>query len=94
VADVPFALRIVVQGLLPGLPPELSAEAQNLSGNLGAVLQGIDPTATGLNEICPACHVDVPLVDITNALCANGHAWGLFFFFTLASYSYYQPLRY
>jgi general transcription factor 3C protein 4 len=68
----------VVQGLLPGLPPDLSLEAQNLSANLNASLHGIDQAATGLNELCPACHVEVPLVDITNALCANGHAWGKF----------------
>jgi hypothetical protein len=68
----------VVQGLLPGLPADLSAEAQHLSETLNAVLHEIDQTATGLIELCPACHVEVPLVDITNALCANGHAWCMF----------------
>lgn len=77
-ADVPFVLRIVVQGLLPGLPPDLSVEAQNLSTNLNASIPGMDQSATGLIELCPACHVEVPLVDITNALCTNGHAWGVF----------------
>jgi general transcription factor 3C polypeptide 4 len=77
-ADVPFVLRIVVQGLLPGLPPNLSVEAQNLSANLNASIHGIDQSATGLIELCPACRVEVPLVDITNALCTNGHAWGMF----------------
>jgi len=68
----------VVQGLLPDLPADLSAEAQNLSANLNAAMQGTDQTTTGLIELCPACHVEVPLVDITNALCTNGHAWGMF----------------
>lgn len=76
-ADVPFVLRIVVQGLLPGLPPDVSAEAQNLSAGLNAALHGIDQAATGLIELCPACQVEIPLVDITNALCTNGHAWGM-----------------
>jgi len=77
--DLPFVLRIVVQGLLPGLPPDLSVEAQNLSANLNPALQGIDQMSTGLVELCPACHVEVPLVDITNALCPNGHAWSTCF---------------
>lgn len=75
--DVPFVLRIVVQGLLPGLPPDLSLEAQNLSVNLHATVPGVDHSGIGLQELCPACNVEVPLVDITSALCANGHAWGM-----------------
>lgn len=86
--EVPYVLRIVVQGLLPGLPPDLADEAQELSARLNTAVPGLarlnaavhgndrDQAAAGLNESCPACHVDIPLVDITSALCDNGHAWG------------------
>ena len=75
--EVPYVLRIVVQGLLPGLPPDLANEAQDLSARLNAAVHGNnqDQAATGLNESCPACHVNIPLVDITSALCENGHTW-------------------
>ena len=33
--------------------------------------------ASQLNEICPACGVQVPLRDITMAVCDNGHSWGM-----------------
>ncbi|KZP30470.1 hypothetical protein FIBSPDRAFT_777198 [Athelia psychrophila] len=74
-ADVPFVTRIVIQGLLPGLPPDLSHEVQNLSASMSAVLPGLDHEAGGITESCPACHVEVPLVDITRAVCENGHVW-------------------
>lgn len=77
-ADVPFVTRIVIQGLLPGLPPDLSHEVQNLSASMSAVLPGLNHEAGGITESCPACHVEVPLVDITRAVCENGHVWGAF----------------
>ncbi|KAH7910203.1 transcription factor IIIC subunit delta N-term-domain-containing protein [Hygrophoropsis aurantiaca] len=74
-ADIPFVLRIVVQGLLPGSPPDLSSEAQQLSEAVNATID-IDPSVAALQEVCPACHVEVPLQDITRAMCSNGHTWG------------------
>lgn len=68
--------RIVIQGLLPGLPAELSREVQNLSARMNAVLPGLHHETVGITESCPACHVEVPLVDITRAVCENGHVWG------------------
>ncbi|EGN93775.1 hypothetical protein SERLA73DRAFT_172058 [Serpula lacrymans var. lacrymans S7.3] len=73
-SDVPFVLRIVVQSLLPGSPLDLSAEAQRLSASVSANV-AVDPTTAGLHELCPACHVEVPLQDITAAICPNGHTW-------------------
>lgn len=73
-ADVPFVLRVVVQSLLPGSPSDLSSEAQALSDKVNAMMaigQGWD----GLHEMCPACHVEVPLQDITQATCLKGHLW-------------------
>lgn len=88
--DIPFVLRIVVQGLLPGLPTDLSIEAQELSNSLNTVVPEINQTATSLVETCPACHVEVPLVDITSALCSNGHAWGTYLYYmsTMGTDSY------
>jgi len=77
-SDVPFVLRMVVQSSLPGSPSELSAEGQTLS----AIVHSIVPMgphsasmSNGLMELCPACQVEVPLRDITNAVCSNGHTW-------------------
>lgn len=68
-------LRAVIQSLLPGSPPDLSAEAGALSQQVHARLftQGSGPEEA--NEHCPACNVIVPLLDITKAVCANGHHW-------------------
>jgi len=74
-ADIPFVLRVVVQSLLPGSPPDLSSEAQALSDRVKAVVE-IDPNIAGLHEVCPACHIGVPLQDITQATCLKGHTWG------------------
>ncbi|KAH7882278.1 transcription factor IIIC subunit delta N-term-domain-containing protein, partial [Phlebopus sp. FC_14] len=73
-SDVSFVLRIVVQSLLPGSPLDLSSEAQALSDKVSAGIT-IDPTTAGLHELCPACHTEVPLQDITQATCPNGHSW-------------------
>lgn len=79
--DVPFVVRIVIQGLLPGLPPDLSLEAQILSASMNTALPGLDQDANGITELCPACHVEVPLMDITRAVCDNGHVWGMCYLF-------------
>ncbi|KAI6010591.1 transcription factor IIIC subunit delta N-term-domain-containing protein [Pisolithus marmoratus] len=73
-ADVPFVLRVVVQSLLPGSPVDLSSEAQALSDKVNAMLT-VEPGGVGLHETCPACHVEVPLRDITQATCLKGHIW-------------------
>ncbi|KAI6001282.1 transcription factor IIIC subunit delta N-term-domain-containing protein [Pisolithus albus] len=73
-ADVPFVLRVVVQSLLPGSPSDLSSEAQALSDKVNAMMANGQGTV-GLHEMCPACHVEVPLQDITQATCLRGHLW-------------------
>ncbi|KAA1468914.1 hypothetical protein DENSPDRAFT_834407 [Dentipellis sp. KUC8613] len=77
--DTPFVLRVVVQSLLAGSPPELQAEAQALSSAVAAVATGQNPEVSeatmGLEEKCPACGVSVPLHDMYNAVCSNGHVW-------------------
>ncbi|KAI6010951.1 putative zinc-finger of transcription factor IIIC complex-domain-containing protein [Pisolithus orientalis] len=72
--DVPYVLRVVVQSLLPGSPLDLSSEAQALSDKVNA-MTAIEPGGIGLHEICPACRVEVPLQDITQATCLKGHTW-------------------
>ncbi|KAF9269144.1 hypothetical protein L218DRAFT_422632 [Marasmius fiardii PR-910] len=71
VDDAPFVLRMVVQSLLPGTLPELSAEGEKLSTH---AMFGGQANGT-LHELCPACHVEVPLENIVNARCSNGHVW-------------------
>ncbi|KAJ6598219.1 putative zinc-finger of transcription factor IIIC complex-domain-containing protein [Mycena vulgaris] len=74
-SDVPFVLRTVVQSLLPGSPPDLSAEGGSLSRAMHAVVPSTSDIFTGLNEACPACAAEVPLQEITTAVCPNGHTW-------------------
>ncbi|KAJ7705602.1 putative zinc-finger of transcription factor IIIC complex-domain-containing protein [Mycena rosella] len=73
--DVPFVLRMVVQSLLPGVPPDLTAEGGALSRAMHAVVPSTSDVFTGLNEACPACAAEVPLQEITAAVCPNGHTW-------------------
>jgi len=73
--DIPFVFREVVQSLLPGSPQDLADEAQALSDILTTSF-ATHPGVTGLHELCPACHTDVPLQDVTRAICPNGHTWG------------------
>ena len=84
--EMPFVSRMVVQSLLPGSPPDLTEEGKNLSNlvqhSLGTGLMTEEDSppfdiASQLNEICPACGVQVPLRDITMAVCDNGHSWGM-----------------
>ncbi|KAF9479133.1 hypothetical protein BDN70DRAFT_709576 [Pholiota conissans] len=80
--DIPFVSRIILQSLLHGCPPDLTEEVNQLSTLIqpfietstaaGSVSEGILNT---LNESCPACRVEVPLQDITTAVCTNGHSW-------------------
>lgn len=74
-SDVPFVLRVVVQSRLAGSPADLSREAEALSNKVNAAI-AIDPSIAGLHELCPACHTEVPLEDITRAACPSGHSWG------------------
>ncbi|KAG9312802.1 hypothetical protein JVU11DRAFT_6218 [Chiua virens] len=74
-SDVPFVLRVVVQSRLAGSPADLSGEAEALSTKVNAAI-AIDPSIAGLHELCPACHTEVPLEDITRAVCPSGHYWG------------------
>jgi general transcription factor 3C protein 4 len=79
--DVPFAhrLSVVVQTSPDGVrSPDLIADAQRLLDSVASV-----PVEEGaLKELCPACHVEVPLADVRAAICLNGHVW---------STSYYHP---
>ncbi|KAJ7176800.1 putative zinc-finger of transcription factor IIIC complex-domain-containing protein [Mycena filopes] len=74
-ADVPFVLRLVVQSLLPGSPPELALEGEQLSNALHKVVPADSDVFMGLNEACPACKAEVQLQDITSAVCPHGHTW-------------------
>ncbi|KAJ7770286.1 putative zinc-finger of transcription factor IIIC complex-domain-containing protein [Mycena maculata] len=75
VADVPFVLRMIVQSLLPGSPPDLTAEGDQLSTELHAAVPANSDVFLGIYEACPACQGEVPLQDITSAVCPNGHTW-------------------
>ena len=85
---MPFVSRMVVQSLLPGSPPDLSEEGRNLSNLVQHLVVGTGSLTpfdieSQLNEICPACGVQVPLKDITMAVCGNGHSWRASFNFIL-----------
>ncbi|RDB16625.1 hypothetical protein Hypma_002848 [Hypsizygus marmoreus] len=76
--DIPFVLRMVVQSLLPGSPPDLSEEGNSLSAISQTTVfpdPQSAPVTNSFNEVCPACRVEVPLEDITTAICSNGHTW-------------------
>ncbi|KAJ3913013.1 putative zinc-finger of transcription factor IIIC complex-domain-containing protein [Lentinula edodes] len=88
--NIPFILRLILQSSLPSSsPPPLSsssppspedlsliAEGQKLLKAVNGVLpQGHTNNHLNLNEICPACGVEVPFQNIINAACENGHRW-------------------
>ncbi|KAH9476063.1 Putative transcription factor tau subunit sfc9 [Psilocybe cubensis] len=81
--DIPFVSRMIVQSLLHGCPPELTEEGNQLSVLIQPLLNAPSSSESGtpeglsskLNELCPACGMDVPLEDITTAVCGNGHRW-------------------
>jgi len=74
-SDIPFVLRIIVQSLLPNSPPDLSIEAERLSELVHSAMPPGVSMSYDLNERCPACNAEVPLQDVTSAVCSNGHAW-------------------
>ena len=79
---------MVVQSVLPGSPPDLSEEGKTLSNLVQHLVAGAEPLTpfdieNQLSEICPACGVEVPLKDITMAVCGNGHSWRLSFLFSI-----------
>jgi len=68
---------MVLQALLPDAPPDLSQEALRLSTATNAIVSSEAQSQTNNpNERCPACQVEIPLLDITSAVCSNGHTWG------------------
>ncbi|KAI9510017.1 putative zinc-finger of transcription factor IIIC complex-domain-containing protein [Russula earlei] len=75
--DLPFVLRVIIQCMLPGVPQELSVKAQRLADKVTAFFPpaGHETVSNGSRELCPACHVEVPLTDVTLATCSNGHRW-------------------
>ncbi|THU78751.1 hypothetical protein K435DRAFT_973415 [Dendrothele bispora CBS 962.96] len=75
--DIPFVRRMVVQSLLEGSPPDLSSEGQSLSEVVSKMFEAEAQSSDyqNLNEVCPACQVEVRLDNITNATCTNGHTW-------------------
>ncbi len=64
---------MIVQSLLPGCPPDLLSEGQEISEKVKALLP--DQALNGFVERCPACQAEVPLEDITMARCPSGHTW-------------------
>ncbi|KAJ3739057.1 putative zinc-finger of transcription factor IIIC complex-domain-containing protein [Lentinula detonsa] len=72
--DIPFVLRLVVQSRLPGSPENISAEGRILS-EMTERIAPLHEHGNYLSERCPACGVEVPLQDIINATCQNGHSW-------------------
>jgi hypothetical protein len=74
---LPFVLRVVIQCMLPGTPQELSAEAETLANKVTSSFPPVEHegVSDGLQELCPACGVEVTLTDIAEAICSNGHRW-------------------
>ena len=77
--DVPFVHRlcVILQTLSDDVrSPDLITEAQQLLDFVTNV-----PIEEGaLKERCPACQVEVPLVDVRKAVCSNGHVWSTSYF--------------
>lgn len=70
-------LRVVIQCMLPDTPQELSSEAETLANKVTSYFPPIEHEGVsgGFQEVCPACGVEVPLTDIAEAICSNGHRW-------------------
>jgi general transcription factor 3C polypeptide 4 len=68
-------LRVVIQCMLPGTPQELSAEAEILAKKVTSSFPPVEHEGVSDGELCPACGVEVPLTDIAEAICSNGHRW-------------------
>ncbi|KAI5121645.1 hypothetical protein M0805_001172 [Coniferiporia weirii] len=73
--DLPFLMRIIVQSLLEGSPPDLTAQAHALNEAAKAKFHSAAPDAFGLIEPCPACHTPIALENLLNAVCPLGHVW-------------------
>ena len=82
--DIPFVMRIVVQSLLENSPPSLATKADELNAALRAKFADC-PEAFNLNEPCPACGSQIPLKNLLEAVCPQGHVWSKFSF--LSSYN-------
>ena len=78
VDDVPFAYRIIIQSSLPGHPPDLAAQGQELAGMIkeSIPLESSPVSGFGMDEMCPACNSPISLHDINAGACLNGHVWG------------------
>ncbi|KAJ4474255.1 putative zinc-finger of transcription factor IIIC complex-domain-containing protein [Lentinula aciculospora] len=72
--DIPFVLRLVIQSSLPDAPGNLSIEGRRLE-EMAKQIVPIHEHDSHLKESCPACGVEVPLQNIINATCQNGHTW-------------------
>ena len=79
--DLPFLMRVIVQSLLAGSPPDLAAQAHALSEVAKAKFVDVSPDAFGLTEFCPACRAPIPLENLLTAVCPGGHAWSTPFVF-------------
>lgn len=64
--DAPFVKKIMSRSTLPGAPPDLASEAQRLGNAIKS-----DSSV----ESCPACGANIPMADLNNAVCGNGHTW-------------------
>ncbi|EJD07659.1 uncharacterized protein FOMMEDRAFT_16290 [Fomitiporia mediterranea MF3/22] len=73
--ELPFLMRVIVQSLLEGSPPDLSVMAQALSDLAKNKFTDAAPEAFGLTETCPACSSPIPLENLLTAVCPMGHAW-------------------
>ena len=79
---MPFVRKVVARSIIPGVPPDLAQEARTLSETVHtAVFKDDEPPQPPRDghsdgEPCPACRVVIPMHDLNNAVCSNGHAWG------------------
>ncbi|KAI0693750.1 transcription factor IIIC subunit delta N-term-domain-containing protein [Cytidiella melzeri] len=74
--DIPFARRTAIHGSCSG-NADVKAEADQLFTTLATRLPAPTPynLSSILEEPCPACHSLIPFVDLTSAVCPNGHHW-------------------
>ncbi|KAF8876936.1 transcription factor IIIC subunit delta N-term-domain-containing protein [Infundibulicybe gibba] len=72
-SDLPFVQRTIMQSLMQGSPEDIAEEGRNL---LAAIEDAMPGTIVNLlGETCPACKEEVPINNITTAICPNGHCW-------------------
>ena len=74
--DIPFAMRICVQGLSDSSYKDYTALAGELSTALKQKMDGFSSAKTGFEESCPACSQTIPLTSLSFGICPNGHQWG------------------